>query len=241
LSDDDLYAPELLADCLEGLRERPDAVLAHAWTAYIDDTGEVTHRPPYPLQTDDPRPVTRFRSLLYTQGGDDIYGVIRMSVLRKAQKLGSHHYSDRTFVTDLALYGAFYNVPEFLYFRRDHPQRASRATQDIRQRCTRLDPARANRWLHPTPRLLAEYILSYTSAIYRAPLTAAERFGCYRELLVWGLGHVNPLHRRQLLQSPDPAFRAIGSDALATRVSNGVLRVGQQFRGAIRKIMSGNT
>ena len=75
------------------------------------------------LRADDRRsdPVERFRSVLYTDGGDDIYGVIRMSVLRQIAPFDSYHWADRTFVAELALHGPFHNVPEFLYFRRDHP------------------------------------------------------------------------------------------------------------------------
>ncbi len=37
VSDDDLYAPELLQRCIEALDSRPEMVLAHAWTAFIDE------------------------------------------------------------------------------------------------------------------------------------------------------------------------------------------------------------
>ena len=64
VSDDDLYAPNLLQDCVDALGARPEVALAHAWTAYIDDQSMVTHRPEYPLDTDVADPVERFRSLL---------------------------------------------------------------------------------------------------------------------------------------------------------------------------------
>ena len=79
-----------------------------------------------------PDAVERFRSVLYTQGGDDIYGVIRMSVLRQVAPFDSYHWADRTFVAELALHGPFHNVPEFLYFRRDHPMRTTRVATGIR-------------------------------------------------------------------------------------------------------------
>ena len=121
----------------------------------------------YALTTDVPDPVERFRSVLYTDGGDDMYGVMRMSVLRQIAPFGSYHWADRTFVAELALHGPFHNVPEFLYFRRDHPMRTSRVGRDnIRRRCARLDPARANRWRHPLVRLIGEYLLGFVSAIF---------------------------------------------------------------------------
>ena len=175
----------------------------------------------YPLTTDTADPVLRFRSLLYTQGGDDIYGIIRKSVLDKIPLHGSYHLADRVFVGELSLYGPFYNVPDFLYFRRDHPMRTSRAT-DIRRRCVRLDPARADRLRHPTVRLLGEYVLGYVRAIQHAPIKPEQRAACYRDLTIWILRHLNPMHRRQLLDSPDPAFKALGEASLANRVSGTV-------------------
>jgi glycosyltransferase involved in cell wall biosynthesis len=231
VSDDDLYAPNLLQRCIDALDTRPEISLAHAWTAFIDDQGRVTDKIDYPLTTDVPDPVERFRSLLYTQGGDDIYGVVRMSALRQVAPFGSYHWADRPFVAELALHGPFHNVPEFLYFRRDHPDRTTRVGLDIRARCTRLDPARANRWRHPLVRLLGEYVLGFISAIRRAPISRRDRVRCGRELLLWLLTHANPMHRRELLKSPDPALRGIGVESRATRLSNRVGAVAERVRG----------
>ena len=219
VSDDDLYAPELLQRCIDALDSRPEIVLAHAWTAFIDDKGRITNAIDYPLTTDVPDPVQRFRSLLYTQGGDDFYGVIRRSVLRRVAPHGSHHLADRTFVADLALHGPFHNVPDFLYFRRDHPMRAERAARGIRRRCINLDPRRANRWRNPAVRLVGEYLMAYVVAIGRAPISPRDRWRCGKELAVWVARHADPMRKRRLLDSPDPAVRALGAGSLATRLS----------------------
>ncbi len=196
VSDDDLYAPELLERCIDALDSRPEIVLAHAWTAFIDDAGTITDPIDYALTTDVPDPVTRFRSVLYTDGGDDIYGVIRMSVLRRVAPFGSYHWADRTFVGELALNGPFHNVPDFLYFRRDHPGRTSRVGRNnIRVRCARLDPARANRWRHPLVRLIGEYLLGYVGAIRRAPISDKDRMRCGKELVLWIAGHANLMRK----------------------------------------------
>ena len=49
---DDLYARELLERCVEALDERPDVVLAHSWTAHIDESDAVFAAPVYPLTSD---------------------------------------------------------------------------------------------------------------------------------------------------------------------------------------------
>jgi glycosyltransferase involved in cell wall biosynthesis len=218
VSDDDTYAPDLLYRCIEALDRWPHVVLAHAWTTFMDDAGEVTHRVDYPLRTDVADASGRFRSLLYMQGGDDIYGVVRTSVMRSVAPHGSYHLADRTMVAELALNGPFYNVPEFLYFRRDHPNRAERVASGLRRRSAHLDPRRANRWRHPVVRLVGEYLLAYVTAIWRAPIGVADRLRCGAVLLVWVLGHANPLRKRRLLDSPDPAVQALGARAWASRL-----------------------
>ena len=224
VSDDDLYAPELLERCMDALDSRPEISLAHAWTAFLDDRGNLTHRLDYTLTTDVPDPAVRLRSLLHTQGGDDIYGIIRMSVLRQVAPFGSYHMADRPFVVELALHGPFHNVPAHLYFRRDHAARASRVGRYIRRRCAHLDPARANRWRHPMVRLLGEYVLGFVTAIQRAPLSRRDRWRCRWVLLLWLLSHADPTYRRRMLESPDPAVREIGEGSLAARVAAGLRR-----------------
>jgi glycosyltransferase involved in cell wall biosynthesis len=232
VSDDDLYAPDLLQRCIEALDSRPEIALAHAWTAFIDDKGQIIHASDYPHSTDVADPVERFRSILYRQGGDDFYGIIRMSVLRQVALHGSYHLADRTFVAELGLHGPFHNVPEFLYFRRDHVTRASRIGRNVRLRCMNLDPRRGDRWRHPLVRLFGEYLLGYVAAIRRAPISSVDRWRCFQVFAVWVARHANPLRRRQLLQSPDPAFKAIGTASLAARLIE-KLPIGRQRAAAV--------
>jgi glycosyltransferase involved in cell wall biosynthesis len=182
---DDLYARDLLEKCVAALDEHPRVVLAHSWTAMIDTAGTLTQVNAYPLATSAPRAPDRFRSMLNDSGGDDDGGVMRKAVLLRTAMKESYHHADRTIITELGLYGPFYQVPEWLYFRRDHPDRAERAHPSVRARCANMDPRRGNRWLNPVPRLLGEYIWAYVRMIRRAPLTPAERRECYRYLVEW--------------------------------------------------------
>jgi glycosyltransferase involved in cell wall biosynthesis len=184
-SHDDLYARDLLARCIEALDEYPDVVLVHSWTAMIDGSGAVTEALEYPLATSSPRPPERFRSLLFDSGGDDDGGVMRTAVLRRIAKKDSYHHSDRTIIAELSLHGRFYQVPDWLYFRRDHPDRAERACPTMRSRCANMDPRRADRLRHPAVRLYGEYVWAYIGAVRHAPLSPADRRECYRYLAQW--------------------------------------------------------
>jgi glycosyltransferase involved in cell wall biosynthesis len=206
---DDLYGPELLRSCVEALDKHPEAVLAHSWTAAVDAAGNVTQAYSYPLKTDSPRPPDRFRSFLFGCSGMfeapgsasrrlirvdhdgilracDEYGVIRTSVLRAVKPRGSYHDPDRILITELLLRGTFRIVPDWMYFRRDHDERAHNSS--LRENCAILDPRRASR-RNPAVRLLAEYYLGYVGAILRAPVPAADRRQCLRYLAVWLADH----------------------------------------------------
>jgi glycosyltransferase involved in cell wall biosynthesis len=191
-SHDDLYARDLLERCVQALDEYPRVVLAHSWTAMIDGSGTVTSAAEYPLATASPRAPERFRSMLFDSGGDDDGGVIRTEVLRQTTPHDSYHHADRTIVAELALRGPFYHVPGWLYFRRDHPERAERACPTVRTRCANLDPRRADRLRNPVIRLYAEYIWGYAAAIRRVPLSPSDRRECYRHLAEWTASRVIP-------------------------------------------------
>ena len=182
---DDLYARDLLQRCVEALDKFPHVILAHSWTATVDGHGDIIAPIRYTLATASSSAPERFRSMLHDVGGDDDGGVIRMSVLRRTALLGSFHHSDRTLVAELALHGPFYQVPDWLYFRRDHPERAERAFVTVRSWCANLDPRRSSAVRNPAIRLYAEYVWAFADAIRRAPLSKADKRECYRYLLGW--------------------------------------------------------
>ena len=207
-SADDFYGRDLLKCCVDALDENTRVVLAHTWTALIDNSGRVTEAIEYPLATASSRAPDRFRSLLYGKAGDDSYGVIRAEVLRRTSLHDSYHHADRTITAEFVLHGPFYQVPDWLYFRRDHPDRAERARPTVRARCANLDPRRADRLRHPTLRLYADYLWGYVAAIRRAPLSSADRQECYRHLAQWASSRALPGRTRR---AGEPGPGSVGS------------------------------
>lgn len=191
-ANDDLYARDLIERCVDALDKYPGVVLAHSLTAHVDDSGAVIRALEYPLSTASLRAPERFRSLLFDSGGDDDYGVMRTEALRRTAMKESYHHADRTIVAELSLYGRFYQVPDWLYFRRDHDDRAERACPTVRSRCANMDPRRADRLRHPAARLYSEYIWAYVRMIRRAPLPAADKRECYRHLAEWFASRARP-------------------------------------------------
>jgi glycosyltransferase involved in cell wall biosynthesis len=189
-SHDDLYARDLMQRCIDVLDNHPEAVLAHCWEARIDPSGKVIKGLEYSVNVQAPLASDRFRSMLMDGWDDYIYGVIRTKALLQTHLWGSHHLADRTINTELSLYGPFQLIPEWLYFRREHPGRTSEHPErgipyTVRTRCAGMDPRRADPLRHPLIRLYVEYIWGYVAAIRRAPLSSADRQRCYRYLTRW--------------------------------------------------------
>lgn len=186
---DDLFAPDLIKRCVETLDANPDAILAHAYMAIVDEHGKTIEEYDYRLATDSPSAPERFHSLLVTAGGDDFYGVIRTDVLRRTTPHDSYHNAGRTFIAELSLRGRFLQVPEVMFFRREHPGRGDNLGT-IAKVCGNLDPRRKGQ---PTARLLADYLVGLFGAVARAPLSAGDRARCYGQLTRWLAG--KPLGR----------------------------------------------
>jgi glycosyltransferase involved in cell wall biosynthesis len=199
---DDLYARDLLKKCIEALDSHPEVVVAHCWEARIDVQGSVVEAMTYPVAADSPQVSERFRSMLLDGWDDYTYGVMRTDVLLRTHLIGSYHMADRTMNVELSLQGPFYLVPEWLYFRREHAD--LQTPMSVRERCVRLDHHRANRILHPTVRLYAEYFWSYIAAIHRAPLSPSERRECYRVFASWLAGRARPVVDRSIRRQGVP-------------------------------------
>jgi len=221
VSHDDLYGRELIERAIEALDEYPQVVLANCWTAMIDSSRTVTKAVRYTLDTESPRAPERFRSMLFEKGGDDDGGVIRMEMLRRIRPYDSYYHSDRTLVTEMALQGPFYHVPDWLYFRRDHPKSSIRAFTTARTNCTNLDPRRADRLRHPVVRLLGEYVLAYVTMIQRAPLSAADKRECYRHLVSWATSRAVPREEEETSAVTDAVVSVEAAVATASRGSIG--------------------
>jgi glycosyltransferase involved in cell wall biosynthesis len=186
-SHDDLYADDYLQRCVDALDKRPDAVLAHSWWLLIDEACQPLRFFKHPQATAAPRAYDRLHSLLFNGRGDWFYSVYRTSILRKTPLHATYHSGDRTLIAELALYGTFCQVPDWLYFRRDHPNRRL----SPRERSAVFDSRRMGP-LHPAIRLYAEYLWGYVSAIRRAPLSPVEKRECYGLLARWLLSRTAP-------------------------------------------------
>jgi glycosyltransferase involved in cell wall biosynthesis len=118
---DDLSGPEFLARCVEVLDTQPGAVLAYPKTKFIDEDGRLRSEYEDGLHLQSPKPSERFRQLLERlQYVNVVYGVMPAAVIRRMRSPGAYCAWDVVFLAELSLYGTFWEVPEFLFYRRFH-------------------------------------------------------------------------------------------------------------------------
>lgn len=179
---DDVCAPELLERCMAVLGQRPDVVLCHPLTRIIGGQGEELEDYRIRLRTDSPRMGDRFHDLICVDHACfPIFGVIRTEVLRRTGLMGNFVGSDRNLLAELALQGPFSEVPEFLFFRRDHPGTSTRQFPSAKDRLVWFSNG-GRRGQFPT----LKRALGYWNSIARAPLGPGDRLVCLGVLLKWG-------------------------------------------------------
>jgi glycosyltransferase involved in cell wall biosynthesis len=176
---DDLCAPEYLERCVKILDREPDIVLCYAKTRIIDEHGEFVEDYLDGLNLRSPKPHERFRDLFSAPGlCNPVFGLIRSAVLKRTALIGNYASSDRVLLGELALLGQFYEIPEYLFLRRGHPERSLEANVTDAEIAAWFDPALRGRILLPRWRRLFEYL----GAIRRVPVSWFERVRCYIQL-----------------------------------------------------------
>ncbi len=176
---DDLCAPEYLEQCVEVLDREPDVVLCYPKTRIIDEHGGFVEDYFDGFHLDSPKPHVRFRDMFRAPGlCNPVFGLIRAGILKRTALIGNYAASDRVLLGELALHGQFYEVPEYLFLRRGHPQRSLSANVTDSEIAAWFDPALSGKILIPRWRRLLEYL----RAAKRAPLSQAERVRCYMQV-----------------------------------------------------------
>jgi glycosyltransferase involved in cell wall biosynthesis len=198
---DDIRAPEYLMRTLAVLEADPTVVVCYTGTRDIDEHGVELPRRSVPLRVDSPDPRVRFRDVIRL---DHIcepgFGLTRRDVLAKTCLHGDYADSDRVLLGELALYGRFHLLPEFLFFRRAHAQQSTAIAPDRQSRTVWFNPAHANRLVFPHFRELREYL----AVIGRAPVGVSDRLACHQAMAAWAL-----TYRRRLLGDLEFAAREV--------------------------------
>jgi glycosyltransferase involved in cell wall biosynthesis len=207
---DDLYEPTFLSKCIEALERDDGIVLAHAKTRIIDDRGEFLEDYHWPMRTDSPEAVTRFREMLMNDHlCFQIFGVIRRAALLQIPPQGSYVNSDGVLLSQLALLGRFYEYPDYLFVSRRHDAQSTRTLPvRLKKRRFRLtnrygtlpcpewwDPNKAKTIEYPEWRQLREY----WDTIARSPLRSKARLRAYLLMAPWIVKHFRRMMKDLLI------------------------------------------
>jgi len=167
---DDLSAAGSLARCVAVLDRQPAVVLAYPKTQLIDEAGRITSDYDDGLHLQAARPSERFQQLLERVGYvNALYGLMRSAVMRRTRLLKGFPGADIVFLAELSLYGTFWEIPEFLFYRRFHSEASSNMD---RTRLRALWSPNGNRriYLHEW-----KHLLELVRAVARAPLNTMEK------------------------------------------------------------------
>jgi len=179
---DDTLAPEYLERCLQVLEQDGRVILAFPKTILVDHYGDPVSK--YEVNMNNimsESASTRFRDLiLINHWGVEIFGLFRKSVLESTGLLESFPGSDRTIMAELALKGRFYEVPEHLFYSRDHSERSTR-TGTIHTRAGWWDTKKTGQTVFPQWRLFYELV----KIVKRSGLPRGEKAACYSCVLKW--------------------------------------------------------
>lgn len=184
LAADDMLAPTLLEKSVKVLQENPDFILSFTWVLDMDEHGRELEVKRSSVSSDDPNPVARFRGLSAVRGShncEEVFGLVRSSVLAETKLIDNYTDSDRTLLADLGLRGCFYEIPEPLFLHRLHPQGSVTANPTRHDRATWFDPGVASKLVFPNWRQLYELM----RIVQRSPITMQQRLECYKVMFTW--------------------------------------------------------
>ena len=190
---DDLIAPDYLNQCVAILDRDRSVVLCHSQVQIINERGKFLCSYNIKLDTNSPNPVTRFYELLSHHLCYPIFGLIRASTLEKTSLMGNYGHTDGVLLASIALQGRFYEIPQPLFFSRNHPQQSmSRFFPEYL--CLALgdsisidklpnyydyaawfDPAQQGQIIFPYWRIFWEYC----RCIWHSSLSTQEKIGCH--------------------------------------------------------------
>jgi len=178
---DDTYAPEFLEKCVEVLERDPGVVLCYARTSFIDKNGKVLGTYDEKLRSDSSEPDVRFGDLIMNLKCFEIFGVIRSNALRRTPLHGSFGHADGVLLARLGLMGRFHEIPEYLFFNRDHPAKSIYKYSTYRDYAVFYDPRNKGKILLPRWRMGYEYL----RAIGSVPLNWRTRVLCSMRMGRW--------------------------------------------------------
>jgi glycosyltransferase involved in cell wall biosynthesis len=175
---DDVLAPEFLARCVAILDQFPDVVLCHTNTLVTDAQGQILSRYREDLHLMADNPYERYKQWHVHDRECPLcsvfYGLTRSAALRRTPVRLPFVYSESNLISELALLGKIYQIPDHLFYRRDHPQASTRQYRSNKDLMAWIDPTRLSHGLGPEWQMFSERLKS----IGRVPISRQDKLRC---------------------------------------------------------------
>lgn len=187
---DDPLAPTYLERCVSVLDENPEVGLCFAKTRAIDEFGadKDLHLLAVRRYVDKPKLRSEkaylrfYQCVVASYPPSAIFGLIRRNILQQTPLIGSYIASDRPLLGEISLHGKIYEIPEYLQYRRIHPQQLSWRTHKTRQAFEAwYDTNLVKKRRSPQWQLFQEHL----AAIRRAAPNQTAKFGSYLAMVAW--------------------------------------------------------
>jgi len=199
-SSDDVCAPDYLKRAVDVLDDDPSVVLVFSLIEGIDENGvrgkflpgQITDRDS-PDSVSSPDPVIRFRKLIRHIWWVDaaFYGLMRADVLSETSLHRFQRSGDQLLITEMALNGRLYEIPEVMFFSRYHSRKMSASQKTHRRRAELIENRPLGRGITAWWKIVRGHplrIVAYVSFVRHAQLSTTQRLACYYEIarsLAW--------------------------------------------------------
>lgn len=195
-SHDDMCAPTMVERCVEVLDQMPSVILCYARSTIIDEHGTTIQYHFEDCNLRSPSPYQRYKHYHYhnprCRSCCAYYGLIRRSVLAQTPLMMPFIYSDANLLGELALRGEFYEVPEYLFWRRHHPSMATYAAPTSYDHWLLYEPEKQRKALSSYPKwrrgyeqarsmIRAGWRMCYEQvrSVTRVPMNGYDKARCY--------------------------------------------------------------
>jgi glycosyltransferase involved in cell wall biosynthesis len=175
---DDIAEPELIKRCVEVLESNEDVVVCHTDFVQIDEDNQVTGRVSR-NHCSSANPADRFAAMSSASDFcEETYGLIRADIFARTELQQDYTGSDRTLMSEIALYGPFQNIEQTLFRKRLHE---GNQYIDWRTRMAWFGEEYKGKIVFPWWTGLFDYL----RVVRRVPLRSPERAQCYWHIGRW--------------------------------------------------------
>jgi len=184
LPHDDVLHPTNLERCVEALDADPTVVLAYPRTMIVDEAGVELRRVDENLHMPFDEPQTRLGWLVtHMLMCNAVVGVVRSKVLAQTRMIDGFSGSDYILLVELAMLGKFFEVPDYLFQRREHASSSLQRNTEQVDLDQWFDTSISRGARFPWFRLLREQWRS----VGKMPLSTGRRVACYLQIGRWVL------------------------------------------------------